>query len=740
MRRSTTGGMLLICLVMITVTATAGNLLRNGGAEDADACPQWGAAALRNTEIKRTGAAAFELDKKYKSFKFEDKNNLGVTSPELIPVDSGKSYYLEAYLKSVDPEKPASAYFGLLMYDKDKRPINWGNVHVIPGTETELAANADKGAVSVMVVDAGKWPSGDYHAIAFNVRSDLSDLPNFDISPNIAKIEKKDGRYEVTLKAPLKESYPAGTKIREHSSYDVPLFWVGDGWVPNDWKRYVATIGGEAAFGIPVNMFWKGTRFVRVFVQLGNYNRIPQDGARLLADDIVFAPAAERLDVNGSFLGDGFPAGWSPDKPDGWDEEGKVSLDKISGTGINALRLASQTKAMRLLGKRCPVAMDDKITIKAAMRGKGVGVLGIYAYPGGAQTLREFKATEGWTEFAAEIPIAKPDIKEVCVVIGVEKGAAIDFIDVSAVLNAAAGVAAEAAYPPLPLPRPSPTAYPVFPLPQAPAMDGKWDGGAWKDIPAATGFMSTKTGQFVTTRQTAFKMGWFGGSLYVAVKCDEPQPDKIKADPDNYRNGWYPDDNIEFFFSADKASKEFKQFVTNSRGARWSNCTAAVGVEPWQAVSHKGADFWSVEVRIPFPQLGVGDDFKARQFGFNLARAANDNPDSEKYSCFAPVDLKSGAFADVNNFPLLAFKDAPAPEQLAAARKDLDRQANWICDRCWRIGFVTESFLRDMPTGQQTGIDRFLDLKRQARKLFETKSFSGALELFKQYEERAKSP
>ena len=26
-------------------------------------------------------------------------------------------------------------------------------------------------------------------------------------------------------------------------------------------------------------------------------------------------------------------------------------------------------------------------------------------------------------------------------------------------------------------------AYPVFPMQQAPAMDGKWNGGAWESIP-----------------------------------------------------------------------------------------------------------------------------------------------------------------------------------------------------------------------------------------------------------------
>ena len=70
-------------------------------------------------------------------------------------------------------------------------------------------------------------------------------------------------------------------------------------------------------------------------------------------------------------------------------------------------------------------------------------------------------------------------------------------------------------------------AYPVFPLQQAPAMDGKWNGPAWEDIPEATGFLNIKSGGLISMRQTSFKMGWYGSDLYLAVRCEEPEPDKV---------------------------------------------------------------------------------------------------------------------------------------------------------------------------------------------------------------------
>ena len=273
--------------------------------------------------------------------------------------------------------------------------------------------------------------------------------------------------------------------------------------------------------------------------------------------------------------------------------------------------------------------------------------------------------------------------------------------------------------------------YPVFPLQQAPAMDGKWNGGVWESIPAAIGFTDIKTGTFVQTRQTSFKMGRYGDNLYIAVKCEEPEPDKIKVDENNYRDGWYPDDNLEFFFSQDKSLKGFKQFVTNSRGARWTNFISSNASESWQSVAYKGTDFWSVEVKIPFSQLGIGDDIKTKQFWFNLGRAANNNPDNEKFSCFATV---KSAFADLENFALLTFKDAPKPEELAQARKSLNRLETWMRDRLWKIANVREAFLVDRQPDDN--VRQLLTMKQQAKKMLEGKNLDGGTELIRQYDKQ----
>jgi hypothetical protein len=151
--------------------------------------------------------------------------------------------------------------------------------------------------------------------------------------------------------------------------------------------------------------------------------------------------AGEALDIKGSFTEskrpDGIPVGWESNKPLYWEDTANVSLKKIPDTEKNALQVTSQTKAIHLYSnKRWPITTGDKCIIKAMVKGKGKGGLGVYSYPGaGMPGYKEFTATEEWTEFIVEIIIPKrspEEINEIAVVITVSPGASIEFADVTA--------------------------------------------------------------------------------------------------------------------------------------------------------------------------------------------------------------------------------------------------------------------------------------------------------------------
>lgn len=239
----------------------------------------WEGMVKVNTETKRSGQFSFELFGKYYT---------ELTSSRMIPVDGNKMYFLSAYFRSLDAQLPASAFMGLRMYDANKKQIFWYNVNALDGTETTLAADALKDSNELRVANNNIWPTTRYAAVAFNAKSNYQDLPNFDISPQIEKVVDEGATSRIILKNKLAKAYPAGTPVRLHSPWGVPLYFVASGWMPTEWKKFSATLSGEDHRGVPSDKFWAGTRYVRVFVWFGNYDKIPKEGARLLVDDITF--------------------------------------------------------------------------------------------------------------------------------------------------------------------------------------------------------------------------------------------------------------------------------------------------------------------------------------------------------------------------------------------------------------------------------------------------------------------
>ena len=150
-----------------------------------------------------------------------------------------------------------------------------------------------------------------------------------------------------------------------------------------------------------------------------------------------FLSAREVLDINGSFneLKGEFPPGWSANKPAWWDDAATTALNPIDGTEKQALQVTSQTKAIHLYTTKIwPVETGDQCVIKAMVKGKGEGGLGVYVYPPCSLVSKSFQATEEWTEFVAEVIVPKgtPALDEIRVVLVISPGASIEFSDVTA--------------------------------------------------------------------------------------------------------------------------------------------------------------------------------------------------------------------------------------------------------------------------------------------------------------------
>ena len=174
------------------------------------------------------------------------------------------------------------------MFDAEKKLIQKTNVSPIAETETELAAPAAKGTMSILVKDASKWNKrrSVRTQVAFHVKPGYADLPNYEVTSLLSRVKKSsDGNaWEVQFDRPLAKDYPAGTPVRQHSygaSLDCCLSYRP---VPAAWTCYFAEIGGQVPVGAPDKQFWNGVKYVAVYFMADASRK----GAELLFDDIVF--------------------------------------------------------------------------------------------------------------------------------------------------------------------------------------------------------------------------------------------------------------------------------------------------------------------------------------------------------------------------------------------------------------------------------------------------------------------
>ncbi|OGV68850.1 MAG: hypothetical protein A3K19_01835 [Lentisphaerae bacterium RIFOXYB12_FULL_65_16] len=209
----------------------------------------------------------------------------------------------------------------------------------------------------------------------------------------------------------------------------------------------------------------------------------------------------------------------------------------------------------------------------------------------------------------------------------------------------------------------APPTYPCYQLTGEPVLDGRLDDACWRGLPEATGFCLLGSAALARERQTSFRMGWTADSLYLAFRCNEPMPDKVKA-PTSDGDAIWGGDTVECFLCPGPAT-EYLQLVTNGAGARWNARGPNLldrDIWAWQAKAAIDNVFWSLEIRIPFAVLHK-TPVAGEEWRFNLGRSVRVEGATEKNTCWVP----SSGFNEVGKFAGLVFKaGTPAePERLA---------------------------------------------------------------------------
>lgn len=201
-------------------------------------------AAWANNHVK-AGKGAKELSVKV---------GTQIIAKELIPVDAKHTYNFNGSLYVPAGKIAGISYTGFLLYDKNKKLIAQINAVTPKGSTTELVAAVAKGSKVLKIKANKQWKAIGHYYVGFNVKDgkicrDIS-------SSAIQSIKNEGGNMIVTLKAPLRKAYAAGTKVRIQVTG--AYFYSG----------VYAVKAKPTGFGkaLKQNQFWAETAYIRPMI------------------------------------------------------------------------------------------------------------------------------------------------------------------------------------------------------------------------------------------------------------------------------------------------------------------------------------------------------------------------------------------------------------------------------------------------------------------------------------------
>lgn len=195
-------------------------------------------------------------------------------------------------------------------------------------------------------------------------------------------------------------------------------------------------------------------------------------------------------------------------------------------------------------------------------------------------------------------------------------------------------------------------------------IDGRLTETAWRTagrIPSFEHYM--RAGE--VRNQTEVLLLYDRSALYIAYKCRESSMAALTAAVTGHDGNVWDDDAADFFLDPKADGASYHQFIANTVGTKYDGLGSdSYGFNPkWEAKAQTSRTGWTIEIRIPFSEIGAESPKSGEYWLGNFCR---EEQPSQELSCWNAT-LGSfdapGAFGEIV-FGSLADRtpDAPRPE------------------------------------------------------------------------------
>lgn len=197
-------------------------------------------------------------------------------------------------------------------------------------------------------------------------------------------------------------------------------------------------------------------------------------------------------------------------------------------------------------------------------------------------------------------------------------------------------------------------------LSSPPVIDGKLDDHAWEKATPLDEFVPLLSKDTKIDIGTKVFLGYDDKNLYVAFRCEEPNPDKMRIGGGE-RDGNIWGDVVEIFLAQGSGSAPFVHLALNPRNVQWDAlCPEHVimcypnmktDFDPkWQSAVVIGDKAWTVELALPWAELEIPAPQPGSKLGANFCRTRTADKVNTTWS------QNFGWFCEDENFGTLEFK------------------------------------------------------------------------------------
>lgn len=165
----------------------------------------------------------------------------------------------------------------------------------------------------------------------------------------------------------------------------------------------------------------------------------------------------------------------------------------------------------------------------------------------------------------------------------------------------------------------------LIPTTVPPVVDGSLGDACWQNAPVISDFTQVEPSEGAApTERTEVRVLYDRSYLYVAVRCFDSKPEKIRGTQMQHDADLDPDDSVALIFDTFGRTRSGYLFKTNPAGAKLEGLVEANGSlntnwdTIWFSRSRRDERGWTAEIAIPFRSLSF--DPNGTVWGFNVER------------------------------------------------------------------------------------------------------------------------